>query len=141
MALSWSPYFVIFHENKVFINHFYSINFQITNDPEAPPVDRKELYKEYDFVIVGAGSAGAVLANRLSEIQGWNVLLLEAGGQETEISGMVTSPLFSWLFWGNTLDNSFKSILWCVPNLVEPPALRTGSSRPFQWTKSVSVYV
>ena len=81
-------------------------------------MDRKELYKEYDFVIVGAGSAGAVLANRLSEIQGWNVLLLEAGGQETEISGMVTSPLFSWLFWGNTLNNSLKFNLWWVPNLV-----------------------
>ena len=37
----------------------------------------------FDYVIVGAGSAGCVLANRLSADPAARVLLLEAGGSDT----------------------------------------------------------
>ena len=49
------------------------------------PQDTKNLLAEYDFIIVGAGSAGCALANRLSQISNWKILVIEAGRQENYI--------------------------------------------------------
>ncbi len=60
---------------------------------------------DYDFIVVGAGSAGAVVANRLSADPRNSVLLLEAGPADhpwTRIpvgsARMITNPAFNWLY-------------------------------------------
>ncbi len=60
----------------------------------------------FDYVIVGAGSAGCVLANRLSEDAGATVLLLEAGGSDrsifiqmpTALSIPINMARYNWFF-------------------------------------------
>lgn len=74
-------------------------------DPESHPIDRYPLEGVYDFVIVGGGSAGAVVANRLSEVSNWNVLLLEAGPDETEITDV---PSLSAYLQLTKLDWQYK---------------------------------
>ena len=56
---------------------------------------------EYDEIIVGAGSAGAVLAARLSEDPDHTVLLLEAGPDYASIEEMPDDLLKPWVSWAD----------------------------------------
>lgn len=62
---------------------------------------------EFDYIIVGSGSAGSVLANRLSEDPYTQVLLLEAGGNENLISDI---PIAYQLLQKTKLDWAYQTV-------------------------------
>ncbi|XP_026497785.2 glucose dehydrogenase [FAD, quinone]-like [Vanessa tameamea] len=62
--------------------------------------------EEYDFIIIGAGSAGCVLANRLSEVKKWKVLLIEAGPEEPDVT-MV--PAFPSVLGRSSIDWNYRT--------------------------------
>lgn len=63
----------------------------------------------HDYVIVGAGTAGCVLAARLSEDPGTRVLLLEAGGDSGPDAMSLPDPLASFSLWGSCVDWAYTT--------------------------------
>ncbi|KAJ8716939.1 hypothetical protein PYW08_005338 [Mythimna loreyi] len=56
---------------------------------------------DYDFIVVGGGTAGCVLASRLSENRKWKVLMIEAGPEEPK---MALIPGLTSEFKGSNID-------------------------------------
>lgn len=66
--------------------------------------------RAYDYVIVGGGTAGVVLASRLTEDPNINVIVIEAGGDRSADPLVLTPGLVGAVYGKDEYDWNFSSV-------------------------------
>lgn len=106
---------VLFYVQSTWLFHYYINKLMVA----APPDNA-----EYDFIVVGSGSAGSVVAGRLAEA-GHHVLLLEAGGPSHWMQGIPVFASFFTQTWYN----------WDFDTLPNPNAGRSTRNGSIKWPR------
>jgi choline dehydrogenase len=78
-------------------------NRDLYNEDYAPSLRDGD---EFDFIVIGSGSAGSVVSNKLSENKNWKVLVLEAGGYASALSDI---PGMMYYLQGTNEDWQYKT--------------------------------
>ncbi|KAH9977448.1 pyranose dehydrogenase [Russula compacta] len=79
----------------------------LTNGAILP--DSTHLRSSYDFIVVGGGTAGLVLANRLTEVPDFSVLVIEAGVSNADVLDSEVPYLSPGLTLGTPFDWNFTT--------------------------------